>query len=138
MTNVSVKIGPEPISLEALVQFATLPECGAVATFLGTVRNENEGHPVSQIHYTAFQELAEKECAKIAAAALERWPVKRVAIQHRLGMLTPPEASIAIAVSSPHRADALEACRYLIEEIKKTVPIWKEEFTDEGKIWINS
>lgn len=109
---------------------------GAVASFLGTVRNENRGRRVERLEYEAYEPLAVKSFERIAAEAAERWPDTRVAVHHRIGPLSIGEASVAIAAASPHRADAFAACRYAIERIKQIAPIWKHEFFAGGDAWI--
>lgn len=109
---------------------------GAVASFLGTVRNENQGRRVERLEYEAYAPLALKAFERIAAEADERWPDTVLAVHHRVGVLAIGEASVAIAAASPHRADAFAACRYAIERIKQIAPIWKHEFFEGGDVWI--
>lgn len=111
---------------------------GAVASFLGTVRNENQGRRVERLEYEAYEPLAVKSFERIAAEAAERWPDTRVAVHHRVGALSVGEASVAVAAASPHRADAFAACRYAIERVKQIAPIWKHEFFAGGDAWIES
>ena len=109
---------------------------GAVASFLGTVRNENRGRRVERLEYEAYAPLALKAFERIASEADERWPDTVLAVHHRVGVLAIGEASVAIAAASPHRADAFAACRYAIERIKQIAPIWKHEFFEGGDVWI--
>jgi molybdopterin synthase catalytic subunit len=109
---------------------------GAVVTFLGLVRNHNAGRQVRYLEYEAFEPLALRAFARIAAEAQERWPGARLALHHRVGRLEIGEASIAIAVASAHRAEAYAACRYAIERVKQIAPIWKREFFEGGDMWI--
>jgi molybdopterin synthase catalytic subunit len=104
--------------------------------FLGVVRNHHDGKKVVDISYTAFREMAEKELEKICSDVRLRWPIGDIFVAHRTGRLAVGDASVLIAVSSAHRADSFEACRYVIETLKKTVPIWKEEFYESGKAWV--
>jgi len=115
----------------ALCRAAASPRHGALASFVGTVRAVHAGRRVKAVSYDCFVPLAEKELARIAAAAEKRWPV-RVAVAHRTGRLKVGEASVAIAAGSGHRAEAFEACRFVIEEIKRRVPVWKKEHYDKG------
>jgi len=108
------------------------PEDGAVLLFLGTVRNQNEGRRVVGMRYDAYVAMAESVLAEIAAEAATRLGTDRIVVAHRIGNLRVGEVSVAIAVSSPHRAEAYEASRYVIEEIKKRLPVWKEEHYAEG------
>jgi molybdopterin synthase catalytic subunit len=128
----------QPIDLNELVLFVTDPEAGAIATFIGTTRNNNEGRKVIGLDYEAYPQMAEKELARIGEDAKKQWPICRMAIVHRLGPVKIGEASVIIAVSSAHRDAAFAACRYAIEEIKKTVPIWKREVFEGGEVWIGT
>lgn len=125
-----------PLQLESLLAEVSAPECGGVATFLGVVRNHHDGKPVDRLEYSAYHPMAEAECATIVAEAVERWPV-RVAVRHRVGTLVIGDAAVAVAAASAHRAAAFEACRYVIEELKRRVPIWKKEFFQDGSVdWV--
>jgi molybdopterin synthase catalytic subunit len=128
----------QPIDLQELVRFVTDPEAGAIATFIGTTRNHNDGRKVIALDYDGYPEMAEKELARIGAAARKQWRICRMAIVHRLGPVQITEASVMIAVSSGHREAAFAACRFAIEEIKKTVPIWKKEVFEGGEVWIGT
>jgi molybdopterin synthase catalytic subunit len=128
----------QPIQLQELLDFVGSPEAGAIATFIGTTRNNNEGRKVIALDYDAYDEMAEAELARLGAEAKTRWPIEKIAIVHRVGPVQIGEASVAIAVSSGHRQPAFEACRFAIEEIKKRVPIWKKEVFEGGEIWIGS
>ena len=128
----------QPIDLDELVRFVTDPEAGAVATFIGTTRNNNEGRQVIALDYEGYPEMAEKELRRIGKDAKTKWPICRMAITHRLGPVQIGEASVIIAVSSAHRDAAFAACRFAIEEIKKTVPIWKKEVFEGGEVWIGT
>ena len=132
-----LKVTTEPLSIDEAWTAVRRPDCGAVALFVGTVRNHHDGKTVTRISYSAFKEMAEKEFAAIAAEAQKRWKLGAVYIAHRTGALQIGDASVVIAVSSAHRAEAFEACRYAIETLKKMAPIWKEEFYDSGKAWIS-
>jgi MoaE-MoaD fusion protein len=111
---------------------------GAVVTFLGTVRDNARGRAVTHLDYEAYPEAAEKMLARIAREMRDRWPVLRVAIEHRTGKLAIGEVSVVIAVSSAHRDAAFESCAYAIERIKEIVPIWKKEFYRDGEVWVGS
>jgi molybdopterin synthase catalytic subunit len=128
----------QPIDLNELVRFVTDPEAGAVATFIGTTRNNNEGRKVIALDYEGYSEMAEKELRRIGEDAKTKWPICRMAITHRLGPVQIGEASVIIAVSSAHRDAAFAACRFAIEEIKKAVPIWKKEVFEGGEVWIGT
>jgi len=110
--------------------------CGAIVSFLGTVRDVSRGKRIQRLEYEAYPGMAEKKMSEIGEAIVARWPGARVAIAHRVGMLAIGEVAVAIAVSAPHRAEAFEACRYAIDRLKQTVPIWKKEFTVDGDYWV--
>jgi len=126
------------IDLNGLMQYVTDAEAGAIATFIGTTRNNNEGRNVIALDYEAYPEMAEKELKRIGTEAAQKWPICRMAILHRLGPVQIGEASVVIVVSSAHRDAAFAASRFAIEEIKKTVPIWKKEVYQGGEVWIGT
>jgi molybdopterin synthase catalytic subunit len=127
-----------PLAVDILLAEVAAPSCGGTCAFLGTVRSgpEEASHGgVTAIEYSAYDAMAEAELDRIVEEALERWGGARVALRHRLGLVPLGEASIAIAVAAPHRAAAFEACRYLIEQVKVRVPIWKRELHADGTAW---
>jgi molybdopterin synthase catalytic subunit len=132
------RVTQEPLVLQELVDFVTDPSAGAIATFIGTTRNNNDGRRVIALDYDAYPEMAEKELRRIGDEATSQWPLCRMAIAHRIGPVKITQASVMIAVSSPHRDAAFAACRFAIEEIKKTVPIWKKELYEGGELWIGT
>jgi molybdopterin synthase catalytic subunit len=132
------RVTQEPLVLQELVDFVTDPGAGAIATFIGTTRNNNQGRKVIALDYDAYPEMAEKELRRIGDEATSQWPLCRMAIVHRIGPVQITQASVMIAVSSPHRDAAFAACRFAIEEIKKTVPIWKKELYEGGELWIGT
>jgi molybdopterin synthase catalytic subunit len=132
------RVTDKPIDLKELVDYVGDPEAGAIASFIGTTRNNNEGRKVIALDYDGYSEMAEKELARIGEDAKTKWPICRMAIIHRLGPVQITEASVIIAVSAGHRDAAFAACRFAIEEIKKTVPIWKKEVYEGGEIWIGT
>ena len=132
------RVSDKPIDLSELVRYVTDPEAGAIVPFIGTTRNNNEGRKVIALDYEAYPEMAEKELARIGADAAKKWPICKMAIVHRLGPVQIGEASVVIVVSSAHRDAAFAASRFAIEEIKKTVPIWKKEVFEGGEVWIGT
>ena len=126
------------LNLQELVDYVTDPEAGAIATFIGTTRNNNEGRKVIALDYEAYPEMAEKELVRLGEEAKNKWPLCRMAIVHRIGPVQITEASVMIAVSAAHREAAFAACRFAIEEIKRTVPIWKKEVFEGGEVWIGT
>src|SRR5919204_5719882 len=132
------KLAQDPIDMRELTDFVADPSAGAITTFVGTTRNTNDGRRVIRLEYECYPGMAEKEMSKIGAEALARWPIKKIAMIHRLGRVDIGEASVAIAVSSSHRHAAFEACHYAINQLKETVPIWKKELYEGGELWIGS
>jgi molybdopterin synthase catalytic subunit len=126
----------DPLGVEDLIALVEHPGCGAVCTFVGTVRDVNEGRAVSYLEYEAYPGMAESKMAEIAEEIAARWGLTRVAMVHRIGRCEIGEASIVIAVASPHRAAAFEACHYAIDRVKGIVPIWKKEVWQDGAVWI--
>lgn len=124
----------EPIDVAALSR--TGPEDGALCVFTGVVRNHNDGKSVLYLEYEGYEEMVEAIFAEIAAEARTRFGVSRVRIVHRLGRMEIGEASVAVAVSSPHRGEAFEACRFAIDTLKHKAPIWKKEFYEDGSSWL--
>ena len=114
------------------------PTSGATVTFIGTTRDHNDGRPVTRLEYEAYPEMALAEMRKIADTARQRWPIAKVAIVHRIGVVPIGEASVVIAVSAAHRAPAFAACHFAIDRLKEVVPIWKKEHFEGGEVWIGS
>jgi molybdopterin synthase catalytic subunit len=132
------RVTNQPIDLNELVRYVADAEAGAIVPFIGTTRNNNEGRKVIALDYDGYPEMAEKELARIGAEAKNQWPICKMAIVHRLGPVQIGEASVIIVVSSAHRDAAFAASRFAIEEIKKTVPIWKKEVFEGGEVWIGT
>jgi molybdopterin synthase catalytic subunit len=129
-----VRLVREPIDVASLAGTATGD--GAVCLFVGVVRNENQGRPVLRLEYEAYEEMAVPLMEEVAAEARSLFPVTDVRLVHRLGRLEIGEASVAVAVSAPHRAGAFAACRFAIDALKARVPIWKKEFYSDGSAWL--
>jgi molybdopterin synthase catalytic subunit len=128
-----------PIDPATLLQSVARPRHGAILLFLGVVREVNEGRPVTGIEYSAYEAMAARELSAIAAETLARFDAADVAIEHRLGELALEEASVGIAVAHAHRGVAYDASRWVIEELKRRVPIWKrEQYTDGTREWVDS
>ena len=129
-------ITDQPLSLEPLVSAVTRSSSGAVASFLGVVREQTRGRQVLYLEYEAYREMAIPKMREIADEIRRKWKVDEIAMVHRIGHLKIGEASVAIAVSAPHRHQALAACAYAIDRLKETVPIWKKEVWTDGEEWI--
>jgi molybdopterin synthase catalytic subunit len=129
-------VTPDPLDPGRLTASVPAADCGAIATFVGIVRDHNAGRRVLWLVYEAYEPLARKALARIGDEVAAHWPSVRLTIHHRVGRLAIGEASVVIAAGSPHRADAFAACRYAIERIKQIVPIWKHEHFEGGEVWI--
>jgi MoaE-MoaD fusion protein len=132
----SLRVTQEPLSLEVVVAEVADERAGAVATFTGTVRRESRDRTVNYLEYEAYAEMAEAVIAQLAADLGGRYDLCAVAIHHRIGRVEIGEASVVIAVSAPHRRDALGACKDAIDTLKETVPLWKKEVYEGGEEWI--
>ena len=127
-----------PIDYHALTESVRRPGCGAVVTFLGTVRDLTGDRMTVSLDYEAYPGMAEKKMAEIEADTRARWPVGDVALVHRLGHLAVGDVSVAVAVSCPHRHQAFDACRHAIDRLKEIVPIWKKENWADGTTeWVD-
>ena len=126
----------EPLSLDAVVDEVRSDQAGAIATFIGTTRLQSRGRTVLHLDYEAYEEMAEQVMAQIAAELKGRYDLCEIAIHHRTGRVEIGEASVVIAVSAPHREDALAACKDAIDTLKEQVPLWKKEFYEGGEDWI--
>lgn len=126
------------IDLTRLDRAVRDPKAGAVVTFVGTTRVENAGRRVRRLEYEAFVSMATKEMRTLATLAKKRWPLRKVAMVHRIGVVPVGEASVAIAVSAGHRGEAFDACHWLIDRLKEVVPIWKKEHYQGGEVWIGA
>ena len=123
-----------PLDITALLATVAGPERGGTACFLGTVRDESGA--VTGIEYSAYEAMADAELDRIVTEVAARWPTARVAVRHRLGLIPTGEVSIAIAAAAPHRAEAFDACRFVIEEVKRRLPVWKRErHADGAAVW---
>jgi len=132
----SFRLVEEPLSLDAAVDEVRGDGAGAIATFVGTVRNRSRGRDVLHLEYEAYEGMAEEVMAELAARLTERHGLSGVSIHHRVGRVDIGEASVVIAVSAPHRAEALAACKEAIDELKVSVPLWKKEVYEGGEEWI--
>lgn len=132
------RVTRQPIDIQSVIGAVIDPGAGAVTAFIGTARSHNEGRRVVSLEYDGYVEMAERELARLGEEAGRRWPLTRMAIVHRIGPVALAEASVVIAVSAAHRDDAFSACRFAIEEIKRTVPIWKKEIFEGGEVWIGT
>ncbi|HVG69587.1 MAG TPA: molybdenum cofactor biosynthesis protein MoaE [Vicinamibacterales bacterium] len=133
----AVAVTSAPLDLQALIdEVGTSTADGAVASFIGLVREQNQGRRVSFLEYEAYEPLAVRALQLITEEARASWADTRIAVHHRIGRLELGEASIIIVAASPHRAHAFAACRYTIERVKQIVPIWKHEHFEGGDVWL--
>jgi molybdopterin synthase catalytic subunit/molybdopterin converting factor small subunit len=130
------RLSGEPLSLDAAVDEVRSDRAGAIATFTGTTRVQSRGRAVLHLDYEAYEEMAEQVMAQIAKELKGRYDLCEIAIHHRTGRVDIGEASVVIAVSAPHRRDALAACREAIDTLKEQVPLWKKEFYEGGEEWV--
>jgi molybdopterin synthase catalytic subunit len=132
-----VCITAEPLSVEAALAFVADPGAGGTCVFVGTVRDASDAGAVTGLRYEAWDELATRRLEEVAGEMFSTWPLRKVALLHRTGELSIGEASVVVACSSPHRAEAFEACRRGIERLKHDVPIWKKESLGSGEAhWV--
>jgi molybdopterin synthase catalytic subunit len=131
-----VLLGTEPLELERVIQAVSHAGAGAVATFVGTVRDVNAGQPVTLLEYEAYPSLACAEMGRILAEIEREVPGVRVAVHHRVGALSVGDAAVVCAASAPHRDEAFVACRLVIDRVKESVPIWKREHGPNGPYWV--
>jgi len=132
----SFRLSADPLSLDAVVDEVRSEQAGAIATFIGTTRSESRGRAVEHLDYEAYEGMAEQVMAEIARALTERYDLCAIAIHHRTGRVDIGEPSVVIAVSAPHRQEALAACKDAIDTLKEQVPLWKKEVYESGEEWI--
>ena len=133
-----IRLTRQTIDYHALTEQVRHPNCGAVVTFLGTVRDLTGEHSTVALDYEAYPAMAEKKMAEIEEDTRSRWPVADIVLEHRLGHLAVGDISVAVAVSCPHRHQAFDACRHAIDRLKELVPIWKKENWADGKTeWVH-
>jgi MoaE-MoaD fusion protein len=133
--NDLIQLGHDPIDGGMLVRHVRTDSDGAIVTFDGCVRDNSHGRRTLYLHYEAYESMALEKLNEIAAGIHVKFAVDRVAMAHRLGRLEIGETSVFIAVSAPHRAAAFDACRFAIDTLKRTVPIWKKEYFADGAVW---
>ena len=134
----SIKISNTTLSIDEAYQSVLAPECGGNCLFIGTVRNKNKGKVVTHLDFESYEPMALKEMDKIADKCLENYDIKNIAIHHRSGHVGLTDIAVIIAIASPHRVDAFEACKFAIDSLKDTVPIWKKEHLEDGSYWVGA
>ncbi len=131
-----IQLTREPLKRDELIAAVSHPSVGGIVVFEGVVRDNARGKQVRYLEYDVYEEMAEQQIRVIVAEAQQRWGVERVAVAHRFGRLEIGEASVIIVIASPHRGEAFDACRYIIDTLKSTVPIWKKEVATNGEEWV--
>ncbi|HKJ06410.1 MAG TPA: molybdenum cofactor biosynthesis protein MoaE [Flavobacteriaceae bacterium] len=138
MERISVKIVEDKLNFEKCYNFVAQNSCGGIASFIGTVRNQTKNKAVSQLEFTGYKAMAIKEMKKICELAISKFDIEKIAVHHALGMLKVGEIPVIITVSSAHRNAAFDACKFTIDTLKETVPIWKKEYFEDGEVWVNA
>jgi len=128
----------DTIDIDRVYKYLQCVEAGAINVFIGTVRNGTKGKQVKKLVFEAYEKMALKQMKRIAEDALSKWTLHKLVMIHSTGEKMPGEAVVAVGVSSAHRDVSFQACRFLIDELKGSVPIWKKEFYNDGSIWVNA
>jgi molybdopterin synthase catalytic subunit len=134
MTDIQIISGP--LDILSCINSAFSPQCGGMNVFVGTVREQTKGKKVVKLVFETYEKMALNEMKKIAEEILDKWPAQNVLIHHRTGVLQVGETAVIIVVAAVHRDAAFEACRYAIDTLKQTVPIWKKEVFEDGEVWV--
>jgi molybdopterin synthase catalytic subunit len=134
--NTQIKLSVSTLNVQECIDWVMSPQSGGIDVFIGTVRNATKGKTVLRLEFEAYDKMAISEMEKLAQQALEKWPVQKVLIHHRTGVLQIGETPVIIAVAAAHRDAAFDACRYIIDTLKQTVPIWKKEIFEDGEVWV--
>ncbi len=134
--EIDIQIKDTTLLPQECIDFVTNGSAGGIAVFIGTVRNQTKGKKVLRLDFESYQPMAISEMKKIAERAGKEWPIQKIAIHHRVGSLAIEEIAVVIAVATPHRKAAFEACEFAIDTLKETVPIWKKEFFEDGEVWV--
>ena len=136
--KIDIKLTKHPLNLQTCINFVQDESCGGIATFIGTVRNKTNEKTVKKLDFTCYNSMAKKEMYRIAEKALTEFNVFKIAIHHAEGSLQIGDVPVIIAVSSAHREASFLACKFAIDSLKKTVPIWKKEHFEDGEVWVNA
>lgn len=136
--KISIRLTDEKLQVTEVLAAVQSDRAGAVDMFVGTVRNHTQDRSVVRLDYEAYDAMAVKEMEKLATQVGDRWPIEKIAIHHRKGTLEIGDIAVIIAVATPHRQEAFEACKFTIDTLKQTVPIWKKEIFDDGEVWVSA
>jgi len=134
--NIDLKISAETLVVQSCIDWAMSAQSGGVDVFIGTVRDTTKGRKVVRLEFETYESMALNEMRKIADDIFVKWPVNKILMHHRIGVLVPGDIPVVIVVAAAHRAAAFEACRYAIDTFKQTVPIWKKEVFEDGEHWV--
>lgn len=135
---IDLKITTEVLDIAHCINWVMTPQAGGIDVFIGTVRDQTKGRQVVCLEFECYEKMALSEMKKIADEMIRQWPLHKIIIHHRVGVLQIGEVPVVIAVSASHRAAAFEACRYAIDTLKQTVPIWKKEIFEDGEEWVTA
>lgn len=136
--TIDIQILSDPLDLDNNYEFVVVEECGGINAFVGTVRRWNKGEEVTHLDFECYEPMAISELKKIALAAKSKFDAHKISIHHRVGVVAVTEIAVIITVSCVHRKAAFQACEYIIDNLKKDVPIWKKEYLTNGSHWVNS
>lgn len=131
-----IELDFDPLNVQKAIDYVSEGSVGGINAFIGTVRNETKGKKVVALEFEAYEKMAISELQKIVDSVSTRWPVQKVAVLHALGQKKIGDLAVVIAVSAAHRDAAFQACRYIIDTLKETVPIWKKEIFEDGEVWV--
>ena len=134
--DIQIHISDKPLDIMVCIGQVTRPDAGGIDVFVGTVRDATQGKAVLRLEFESYESMALREMRRIAEQACAKWPVHAIAIHHRTGVLQIGDVAVVIAVSAAHRAAAFDACRFTIDTLKQTVPIWKKEVFEDGEVWV--
>lgn len=133
-----IKLSTVPIQVNQVINSVESAESGAINVFVGTVRNQTKEKKVLRLEFESYEKMALDEMKQICERAIKRWPINKISIVHAIGKLNIGDIPVVIAVSTPHRKASFEACEFMIDELKKTVPIWKREIFEDGEVWVSA
>jgi molybdopterin synthase catalytic subunit len=135
---IDIQLLKTELDIQSCISMVQSPETGGIDVFIGTVRNKTKGKEVLRLEFEAYEPMALHQMKLIAEDVIGKWDIHHIVIHHRTGVLEVGDVPVVIAVSAPHRADAFDACRYIIDRLKQTVPIWKKEIFADGEVWVNA
>lgn len=136
MLNINIQISAQPLNIQSCIKWVMHPECGGIDVFIGTVRASTKDKKVVRLEFETYESMALIEMNRIAEEVLQKFPVQKILIHHRTGVLQVGDVPVVIVVAAAHRDVAFDACRYAIDTLKQTVPIWKKEIFEDGEVWV--